>query len=193
MSYRNIQTGEDGFQPTLKRPLSGGFTLIELLVVIAIIGILAALLLPALSKAKQKAQGANCLNNMKQLQLAAILYGTDNHDYLPANVIVRAGGDSISGKPNWVNGTFSSSAPWNVPIAEDPVGCATNAFYLGVQGTTGGNPPVTLIGSIGPYAQAAGVYMCAADKYLDPRWQQPRVRSASANCFVGGQGPQKTG
>jgi hypothetical protein len=65
------------------------------------------LLLPSLSKAKQKAQGANCLNNMKQLQLAAILYGTDNHDYLPANVIVRAGGDSISGKPNWVNGTGS--------------------------------------------------------------------------------------
>jgi hypothetical protein len=52
--------------------------------------------------------------------------------------------------PNWVDGTFSSAPPWNSLIAEDPVGCATNPFYLGVQGATGGNPVVTLRGSIGP-------------------------------------------
>jgi type II secretory pathway pseudopilin PulG len=172
----------------------GAFTLIKLLVVIAIIGILAGLLLPALSRAKLKAQGVSRLNKMKQLQLAAIIYGSDAADALPANVTVRAGGDSASGPPaapNCVDGTFSSAPPWNAAIAENPVGCATNPFYLGVKGITGGNPSVSLIGSIGPYARAAGVYHCPGDQYLDPAWHTLRVRSCSANCFVGGHGPEE--
>ena len=61
------------------------FTLIELLVVIAIIAILAALLLPALSKAKGRAQGAACLNQGKQMMTAMLLYTTENNDFFPPN------------------------------------------------------------------------------------------------------------
>jgi prepilin-type N-terminal cleavage/methylation domain-containing protein len=64
---------------------NNAFTLIELLVVIAIIAILAAMLLPALTKAKQKAEGARCLNNVKQLQLGWIMFAGDNGDKMPLN------------------------------------------------------------------------------------------------------------
>jgi prepilin-type processing-associated H-X9-DG protein len=94
------------------------FTLIVLLVVIAIIGILAAMLLPVLSKAKQRAQGVLCLNAGKQIMIAMTLYMSDNNDFSPPN---PDGGNMVPGH-NWCSGDASIGGPdeFNPDVLKDP-------------------------------------------------------------------------
>lgn len=93
------------------RPINGGFTLIELLVVIAIIAILAAMLLPALSKAKERALTINCVSNLKQLALGWTMYAGDNQDQMVINHLNTA--NYLGTTDSWINGQIGqvSSLP----------------------------------------------------------------------------------
>jgi len=137
------------------------FTLIELLVVIAIIGILASLLLPALSRGKQKAQGVYCLNNGKQMMTAMTLYTSDNKDFFPPN---PDDGNKVPGH-NWVGGQAGDgdADEFNPDVLKDPnrslltsyLSGNTSVFHCPGDRRTGyyqGSDP-TLLGRIVPAAR----------------------------------------
>jgi len=146
------------------------FTLIELLVVIAIIAILASMLLPALGKAKQKAQGIQCLNNFRQLTFAWIMYAHDSNDRI---TYASWDGNAASKPYVWINGQLDFDAAnrsnWDVDvdIKKSP---------------------------LWPYCgNASGIWKCPADKSgVKPssgpfRGQRvPRVRSMSMSLWIGG-------
>ena len=152
-----------------RQRLAKGFTLIELLVVIAIIAILAGLLLPALTKAKDNATGIYCLNNQRQLLVAWKLYLDDYEDHLPPNA------KHLQDPRGWINGFLTF-----VPNNRDN----TNLLYLiGTRKQMGDRYP-----KLGPYTKSPGIYKCPSDKYtckID-RKEMPRVRSVAMNGYIEG-------
>lgn len=136
-----------------------GFTLIELLTVVAIIAILAALLLPALSRSKENAARAACLNNEKQLGLGWQMYADDAHGVMVSN--------------DWV---FRSSG-----VAESPSNCWT----LG-NADLDTNLMTIRAGLIYPYLNTTKTYHCPIDQSMVLGTRTPTLRSYSLSCYLGG-------
>jgi prepilin-type N-terminal cleavage/methylation domain-containing protein/prepilin-type processing-associated H-X9-DG protein len=157
----------------MKSSPRSAFTLIELLVVIAIIAILAAMLLPALSKAKLRALSTACMNNYKQLGMAWFMYGNDNEDKLVTNSDKNVGGN----KQNWIY-PYGVSLDWTASANN------TNTLYLTVDSPSLGT---ALMGSY--VAKMLGIFVCPADRNLSksqsPKGWSNRARSCAMNGAFG--------
>ena len=144
---------------------ASGFTLIELLVVIAIIAILAGLLLPALTSAKQKAQAVMCMNNHKQLLIAWRMYADDNGDRIPF-----------------------AYAP-DFPNANAPFGWCTGVLNFSTDSVNWDIDRNITRSPLWPYCKQPGIFKCPADQSTVKNnlgKVVPRVRSMSMNIWVGG-------
>jgi prepilin-type N-terminal cleavage/methylation domain-containing protein/prepilin-type processing-associated H-X9-DG protein len=154
--------------------LLSGFTLIELLVVIAIIAILAGLMLPALAKAKTKAQGVMCMGNTKQIMIAWQMY---NHDFADRIVMSFHGGQAQGGA--------AASDPANAPWVVGWLDWTTSADNTNIQFLT--EPKYSKLGVY--LGKSKNVFKCPADHYASvaqrARGWSERVRSISGNIGVG--------
>jgi prepilin-type N-terminal cleavage/methylation domain-containing protein/prepilin-type processing-associated H-X9-DG protein len=168
------------------------FTLIELLVVIAIIAVLAALLLPALSRAKQRAQGALCLSRGKQMMLAVILYTSENNEFYPPN---PDDGNTNAGY-NWCAGQagIGGAQEFNPDVLKDPARSLLLPYLSGSvdlfrcpadtrQGIYQGTDPAF----IGQFVSAARTFsMNQAVGTIDPGFDAGGAHSGVPNLSVNG-------
>jgi prepilin-type N-terminal cleavage/methylation domain-containing protein/prepilin-type processing-associated H-X9-DG protein len=149
-----------------------GFTLVELLVVMAIIGILAAILLPALAQARARAHAIICLNNTRQLVLAWQVYATGHNDELPYNLGMA--GSSLRTPLNWVNNVMT----WDLSSDNTNLDTLTHS-------------------GLGPFlGGSTRVYRCPSDGVLSSvqraaGWEA-RIRSYSMNAMIGNAGDFST-